>query len=101
MGVVMFAMVKLYPHGVRNPSVDYALNISHVAGFRQLSFVRESDQEDVPYVVVDCRHDLALAIDGTMDDLFASIKRAEALVQTAAYPYGPPIEPLRSSYERS
>ena len=98
MSVVMFAMVKMYPNGVRNPSIDYALNVSHITGFRQLNFVRESDQEDVPYVVVDMRIDWALAIEGTMDDLFTAIKQAEALVQSAAYPYGPPIEPLRINH---
>ena len=36
-----------------------------------------------------------------MDDLFAAIKQAKALVQSAAYPYGPPIEPLSNPYGRT
>ena len=102
MSVVMFAMVKCYRNGLSEAPSDYALNVGQIVGFHQrtlyvLSPKCNGDQL-VSYVELETTSRNNLAIEGTMDDLFAAIKQAEALVQSSAYPYGPPIEPLRRNH---
>lgn len=86
MGVVMFAKVRCYQHGFHVPPIDYALNVGQVVGFFQRSF-KDDDEKMVSFVALETASRNQLAIEGTLDDLFAAFKDAEASTKRAWVPY--------------